>query len=290
MNQVKQSTAPQAKPKVRLAQVDDFAQVYPLFKKMNNERLTRDDWFRLFENHWSIDEFSPGMVLQADDKIVGYIGTIYSRQTVLGKAQLFCNLSTWIVEDDYRSYSIMMIFSLVRKKNLVLTSFSSNAVTYEVYKKLGFVDGNRSKRIVYPLPFFQSAKYRIITDIEQIKKTISRQNKSVFFDHFHFGNAYALVKYQNEECLLMGVNREQLLRLFYASDREFLQCHLKYFHFQLMKHFQAKRMHIDEQLLNGCRLFLSRKVTWGRPYQYKSSLDAMPSPSAEYSELFLLNM
>ena len=184
----------------------------------------------------------------------------------------------------------MMIFSLVRNKNVVLTSFSSNNVTYEVYKKLGFKDGSQSKRIVYPFPFFQSNDYKIITDIQEIDDNCNQDNKIIFNDHKSFGNAYALIKYKDEECLLMGVNRDKLFRLFYASNRAFLQGHLKYFRNKLMVKFQAKRMQIDEQLLNGSSLFLSRKVTWGNPYQFKSSIEDLESPSPEYSEIFLLNM
>jgi len=146
------------KPKVRKAVIEDFENVYLLLQEINNTRLKKVDWFRLFQNHWNTQEFSPGIVLETVEKIVGYIGTIYSMQMLAGQPQLFCNLTSWIVQDEYRSHSIMMILSLVRNKNVVLTSFSSNNVTYEVYKKLGFKDGNRSKRVIYPFPSLHTNK------------------------------------------------------------------------------------------------------------------------------------
>ena len=278
-----------AKPKVRKAIIDDFDKVYPLLLQMNYTRLTKENWFRLFQDHWSIEEFSPGMVLQLDDQIVGYIGTIYSKQTINGNSHLCCNLTTWIVLDEYRSHSIRMLLPLLRNKNLLLTSFSSNDVTYAVYNKLGFKDANVQKRIVYPFPFFQSDKYELLTDSEQISDAISDQYKAVFNDHKKFSNSTVLIKYRDEQCLLMGVNREQLFRLFYVSDKAFLQKHLKFFRHQLMVQLQVTQIHIDEDLLDGSFLFLSRKVTWGKPYQFKSNLDGL-SPSPEYSEIFLLNM
>ena len=141
------------KPTVRRANVEDFDSIYPLLKEMNNARLRREDWYRLFQDHWSIDEFSPGIVLELEDEIVGYIGTIYSRQIVNGTPRLFCNLTTWIVREEFRSHSIMMIFALVRRKDVVLTSFSSNNVTREVYKKLGFRDGNHGQAGSLSIPF-----------------------------------------------------------------------------------------------------------------------------------------
>ncbi len=295
LKQVNSSSSSKSKPKIRQATIDDFDKVYPLLLKMNNTRLAKKDWFRLFENHWGIEKFSPGMVLQLEDEIVGYIGTIYSQQIIAGEQQLCCNLTTWIVEDDYRSYSIMMLLPLVRNKKLLLTSFSSNNISYEVYKKLGFKDANIRKRIVYQLPFsffdfFKINNYLLFTDIEGITKNISLSNKVIFNDHKNFGNTYMLLKHKNKECLLMGVSRDQIFRLTYASNKVFLQKYLKYFRYQIMSQLHVKQVHIDEDLLQGLWLFLSRKVTWGNPYQYKSQHTLSLSPSPEYSEFFLLNM
>jgi len=278
-----------SKPKVRKAVIEDFNKVYPLLLQMNNSRLTKEDWFHLFQNHWDLDEFSPGMVLQLGDDIVGYIGTIYSRQIINDKSQLCCNLTTWIVQDEYRSHSIMMLLPLLRNKNLLLTSFSSNNVSYAVYKKLGFKDANTQKRIVYSFPFFQSDKYELLTEVDQISEVIKEPYKAVFNDHKNFANSYVLINYKDEQCLLMGINQEQLFRLFYVSNKAFLQKHLKFFRYKLMQQLQAKQMYIDEDLLEGAFLLLSRKVSWGKPYQYKSNIEGI-SPSPEYSEIFLLNM
>ena len=135
------------KPKARKAELNDFTQIYPLLQEINDIRLDEKGWHKLFENHWNIDEFSPGLVLETEQAIAGFISTIYSTQLVAGKEQVFCNLTSWIVKEAWRSYSFMMILPLVRNKNIVLTSFSSNDVTYELYKKLGFKDGFSGRRI-----------------------------------------------------------------------------------------------------------------------------------------------
>lgn len=288
MNQTETKTI--QKPKLRKAEIEDFEKVYPLLQEMNNTRLSKDDWFKLFKNHWNIEEFSPGMVLEMDKKMVGYIGTVYSKQMIADQPQLFCNLSSWIVQEEYRSYSIMMILPLVRNKNVILTSFSSNKVTYEVYKKLGFKDGNSSKRIVYPLPSLRSKNYQLVTDIEQIRTTINDDAQAVFNDHRSFGNACILITFGNEQCLLMGVNRNKHLNIYYASNRPFMKKHLSGFRGKLMSLFKVKKMIINENLLAGGKVFLSRKVSWGNPYQYKTSKKYCLDPMPVYSEIFLLNM
>ena len=289
-----QDTAPsvqqKVKPTVRQANVEDFDRIYPLLQEMNNAKLSREDWFRLFQNHWSIDEFSPGIVLEFEDEIVGYIGTIFSRQVVDGKPRLFCNLTTWIVREAFRSHSIMMIFSLVRRKDIVLTSFSSNRVTYDVYKKLGFKDGNRGKRIVYPFPSLRAGKYELLTDPLEIDKTLSAENRAVFDDHKHFGKVYVLARFKDEECLVMGVSGNGFLNICYASDATFLRRHLKFFRNRLMSKCGVRKIVVDEHLLGNANLFLSRKVVWGNAYQYKAAKDEVLSPTPIYSEIFLLNL
>jgi len=278
------------KPIVRRANVEDFDRIYPLLEEMNNARLRREDWFRLFQDHWSIDEFSPGIVLELEDEIVGYIGTIYSRQMVDGTPRLFCNLTTWIVREEFRSHSIMMIFSLVRRKDVVLTSFSSNDVTYEVYKKLGFRDGNRGKRIVYPFPSFGSNKYELLTDASEIEKEISKENRELFDAHKNFGNVYILARFNGDECLIMGVSDKELLNICFVSNEAFLQKHLTHLRNRIMSKCGAKKIIVDEQLLNNAPLLLSRKVIWGNPYQYKAAKNEILSPTPVYSEIFVLNL
>lgn len=277
------------KPIVRQANVDDFEKVYPLLRKINSTRLNRDDWFRLFENHWSIEEFSPGIVLECADDIVGFIGTIYSKQIVAGQTQLFCNLSSWIVLDEYRSHSVMMVLSLLRKKKIILTSFSSNDVTYELYKKLGFKDGNHGRRIVYPFFSVKSGDYQLINDVKMIQEML-QYDKSTFQDHCHLGNNYILVKHKDEQCLLMGVTRKKRFKLYYASNPSFLQQHLKHVRNKLMSLLAVNSMQIDEQLLNGVSLLFSRKVIKGNPYQYKTANEVFSFATPIYSEVFLLNM
>jgi hypothetical protein len=184
----------------------------------------------------------------------------------------------------------MMLLPLVRNKNVVLTSFSSNKVTYELYKKLGFKDGNRRKRIVYSFPSLRAKNYQIMTDIDNIKTKINADLQAVFNDHCLFGNTYILIICENEQCLLMGVNRNKKLNIYYASNCNFLQKHISGFRARLMSEFKVKKMLINENLLAGSKVFFSRKVSWGNPYQFKTSNKNCVDPMPVYAEVFLLNM
>jgi hypothetical protein len=283
-------TIKESQPKLRRATEKDFEKIYPLLKEMNNSHLGRKDWYQLFTNHWSVDNFSPGIILFIGDKIVGFLGTIYSQQIIAGQSQRFCNLTTWIVKNEYRSHSIKMIFYLLKNQQVIFTSFSSNDIVYQVYKKLGFKDANQSQRIVYKLPFFKRKKYHLITTIDEIKRDINESCQKIFYDHYYFNNTIILVQCETQQCLLMGVTQKHIFKLYYVSNKAIFQKLFQEFYQQLMSQLSIHQIHIDEHLLDGIPLFFSRKVTWGNPYQVKSHLDKIVSISPEYSEFFLLNM
>ena len=282
------------KPTVRKAEMDDFDRVYPLLQKMGHNHSSREDWHKLFENHWQLEDFSPGLLLVHDERVVGFLSTIYSVQTINKQPQIFCNLSSWIVEEQYRSFSFLMILPLVRNKDIVLTSYSSNDVSYAVYNKLGFKEIKRGTRIIYPFPSLKIMMpghgYQIISDYDQIETVLDENEQKLFNDHRDFHPQICLVTYNNENCLMMGVVKNSHFSLYAVSNKAFLQKHLKHFRLLLARALQVNVIRISEYLLEQQFLFLSRKVDWGWPYQYKTHNKQVIDPMPFYSELFLLNM
>ncbi len=283
-----------ASARVRKADEDDFDRVYPLLQQLGNGLSGREDWQNLFKNHWQLSDFSPGMILETDEKVVGFLSTIYSHQMVNGQKYVLCNLSSWIVDKEYRSQSILLLLPLIKNKNIILTSFSSNEVSYAVYNKLGFKDGNASQRIIYQFPslanFSKSQEYQIITDPEVIQRSIIDTDRQIYNDHLVFQKQGCLIIYKDEYCLIMGQKNDQQLTVYTVSNRKFLQQHLKFFRHQLMKYLKVKQMVINENYLNNQALFMSRKVSWGIPCQYKTNHSEVIDPVPLYSELFLLKM
>ncbi len=283
-----------AAARVRKADADDFDRVYPLLQQLGNGLSGREDWQNLFKNHWQLSEFSPGMILETDEKVVGFLSTIYSHQMINDQKYVLCNLSSWIVDKGYRSQSILLLLPLIKNKDIILTSFSSNEVSHAVYNKLGFKDGNVSQRIIYQFPslanFSKSQEYQIITDSEVIQRRIVDTDRQIYNDHLVFQKQSCLITYKDEYCLIMGQKSAQQLTVYTVSNREFIQHHLKFFRQQLMKHLKVKQMVINENYLNNQALFLSRKVCWGVPCQYKTNHPEVIDPAPLYSELFLLKM
>ena len=92
---------------IRKALASDFEEIYLFFLKNHTTTtsIPKDDWRKLFIRHWCKPEDSFGYVIIDNDRIRGFLGTIFSYRLINDSLQKFCNLSTWVVSKDYRSYS-----------------------------------------------------------------------------------------------------------------------------------------------------------------------------------------
>ncbi|MGH7730899.1 MAG: hypothetical protein ACRENJ_06560, partial [Candidatus Eiseniibacteriota bacterium] len=124
---------------VRPAGPEMFEKVYPLLQEFPQQNLSKDTWRRmLFDPPWPVEEPHRGYVLVDRGAIVGFIGTMFSRRQVRGVSVRFCNLSSWIVEETHRAFSLELLRPILALKNYTIVSPSPNAVAHPIYVRLGF--------------------------------------------------------------------------------------------------------------------------------------------------------
>src|SRR5690242_7544788 len=86
-------------------------------------------WVDAFRQHWRVEKPNNGFLIRASDgTIVGGIGAIYSEQRVRGRAERFCNITSWCVLDAYRSHSMRLAMALVSQPGYHFTDFSPTKV------------------------------------------------------------------------------------------------------------------------------------------------------------------
>ena len=56
-----------------------------------------------------------GYVLKTKKKIVGFVGTLFSKRKINNKNYIFCNIHTWIVNEANRITSHLLFDSLIKK-------------------------------------------------------------------------------------------------------------------------------------------------------------------------------
>lgn len=79
-----------------------------------------------------------GYVLEADCGIVGVLLTIYSRHHGAQGDEIRCNLSSWCVDDAYRSYGAKLVTGALKRRDITYTNISPAPATRKAGEALGF--------------------------------------------------------------------------------------------------------------------------------------------------------
>ncbi len=91
---------------VRTARADDIPAICALMHEHMNRAIDPTQWMRLFQYSWLEDKPDFGYVVADKDRIVGFVGTIYSQRWVDNRWEIFCNLSSWYLLRDYRGQGL----------------------------------------------------------------------------------------------------------------------------------------------------------------------------------------
>ena len=145
---------------VRKATKEDFDHIFPLFQGFaTHTQVNPQDWKKIFSPLWSGQREQFGYVLEDGNEAVGFLGTLYSLRMIQGEKREFCNLTSWIVRQDYRSESLSLLFPLMGGKDLTLTNFTASNRVIEVLLRLGFQSLEDHYRMILPLPVARRKYY-----------------------------------------------------------------------------------------------------------------------------------
>ena len=144
---------------VRKAVALDFEKTYPLFAKFKNYRLLKGDWQQLFTDHWKSNEGYIGYVLEDRERIIGFLGFMFSSRVLNDKQEKFCNLTTWVVDERFRNESLYLIIPVLKLTDYTLTIHSASKETYAAFKKIGFLDYSVYISMICYIRFFHNIHY-----------------------------------------------------------------------------------------------------------------------------------
>ena len=276
-----------AKGKIRPATAGDFDKLYPLLQELNDTRITRDVWQRLFQPQWRGDDFCPGYVIDDGGELVGFIGTLYSRRHCGGEERRFCNLTSWIVRPTHRQQSVMLLLPLLRDKAVILTSLTSSEEAYAVYEKLGFADLEASARVIYRMPSLWHGRYRIYRG-SQVTEFLDESELVLYRDHAGLDLEHCVVEREGQRCYLVLEIKRGRAYLHFAGAPEWLRQHISAFKSLLLSTLGVKTMQVDERWLDGVAIFPSRRKVFAQARQFRG-VDIEPVDiDGLYSELVVL--
>lgn len=287
---------------VREAKYNDFEGVYPLFHKLNSSTLSKNDWQKLFVNNFNTDEDFCGFVIEDNEKIQGFLGTIFSKKTIGDKEYKFCNSTSWIVEKEYRAKSLILLMKIHKLKSYIFTNFTPSKTVYPILKKLGYKDIENIKYLLKPKLVF-SSKVKIITT--NFDKILNNYEIQIYNQHKSFDLGFFIVKTNSDYCFVVYRKKKyfpaklkkitankinlQLAEIEYVSNPDLFKGNIKEIIFKasvkkIIASFAIYKKHLPENIAKTAKIFKTH-----RKYVYKGDIPASEIDIL-FSEILILDL
>ena len=272
---------------------EDFENIYFLLRKLD-PRINKAKWYNIFSHPWSERDSQYGFVLKENDIIKGFIGTIKSNRIINNNQVSYCNITSWIVLDEIRRYSIDLIIKCLEIHDHI-SVFSANQETDLIYRKLGFscID---NKRYVIDLkktiPKQQNNRLKISFESKKFKQKLNKNDYRIHINHLQFAR-FCYLFAENRECFLVfriTLNKfnERCAHIHYVSCSNFFCRYVYDFSVHFKNILKINFLYIDCRLLGKVpQNFKIIKLPSSR--YYKSPDDAIVTDNL-YSEFFLLDI
>ena len=230
-----------------------------------------------FGENWNYDSHPLGYVMQnkVNDKIVGFLGTIYSRRNRSKKNKVCCHLLHWFVEKEFRIFSYALLLPLLEKKDIIINTTTPVQTIIPLYKRLGF----DIKEMKYTIGFgfnllsMLSKNYKrffLSFDLNDIYNNLEDDQKQIFNDHKKFNCRHFIIKDKTNEMrpvyfITKRVMRHSLevLDVIYISNHSVLSMYTKEIFTKIClsnKIFLIGMRCFDGMKINFTSYFLSKTV------------------------------
>jgi hypothetical protein len=103
-----------------------------------------------------------GNVLVVDGKIAGALLLIFSARESTSGARILCNISSWCVDPEYRSFSLLLHTQSVKRPEVVYLNISPAVHTRKVIEALGFSRFSQGQIFMAPLLSRAKRKARVV--------------------------------------------------------------------------------------------------------------------------------
>lgn len=180
----------------------DFENIYPLLIKFNNKRLTKAHWERLFKSFWNRNEDYFGLALKDSDRFVGFHGLIFAQRYKNGINFTTANMSSWIVDENYRKYSMAMLLEIFKLGDYVFTNLTPNPIVSSLLPKLEFKVLAKNYYII-PAINLQNSKEKIVTG-DLVQSMLSFEHANIYKDHIALNCINAVIIGSNDYCYILA--------------------------------------------------------------------------------------
>lgn len=284
------------KLEVRSVGVDDFDAIYPLLQSFGNQKMSRGDWRSMLFTYPWWDGPERGFALYADGKAVGFLGTIFSKRRIDGRDEVFCNTSSWIVREEYRHASILLLKPVLAMRDCTILNWTPTDRAYQVFEKLGFRHLESLELllppIAHPRGFFGASS---TSDPGVLQAELRGNDKALYDALLPCANVcHLLVRVGSRRCYLIATKRTYKRVPFavvqYASDYDLFWKFRGAAHVGFALTMGVFGLSIDSRFAAGRKVGLS--VPWPAKRLYRPARPETPPEAIDglFSETMMLHL
>ena len=178
-----------ALPKLEPIRDEDLPEFCAFLHAHLNPSHPADVWADAFRQPWGVEKPNNGFLIRdGAGQIVGGIGAIYAAYPVRGKQEQFCNITSWVVLDAYRTQSMRLAMAVISQPGFHFTDLSPTAVVEQSLKFLKFKPMNERRTVLFnlPAPHQRLLGVRALTEPARIEQVLDAAAAKVYRDHRPF--------------------------------------------------------------------------------------------------------
>lgn len=247
-----------ALPKLEPIRDEDLPAFCAFLHDHLNPSHPADTWAEAFRQDWGVEKPNNGFLIRDDQgAIVGGIGAIYAAYPVRGERRQFCNITSWVVLDAFRTQSMRLAMAVISQPGYVFTDLSPTAVVEQSLKFLKFTPMNSARTVLFNLPAPQQrlAGATVVSNPARIEAVLDAASLRVYRDHKPFPWLRFLAVGKGSQRSLVIYKRATLKRLPSAEIVGFTNPEVFLRHLPLLGcHFLLDRMvttRVESRLLPG---------------------------------------
>lgn len=167
----------------------EFPAVYDaLLREFQGGRIPEAMWRRLVDHEWAPEGAPRGHVLSEGDRIVGFVGCIFSNRTIAGRRERICNLTSLVVAEPWRRHSLSFVVSALRMPDVTITDLTPTPAVAAILKRIGFTELERSVTVLLPVPGGSGrSRTPIVDDPAALAAVLASEDTRAINDHRPYG-------------------------------------------------------------------------------------------------------
>jgi len=277
--------------KLRQAELKDIDDLCQFLSVQMARGLRPEEYRAIFTYPWRPADAPLGFLLEAQGKIVGFMGCIWADRKVKGSNLRYCNLSNWCVLPEYRRWSLDLFFAIVKAEHVTYTDLSAIPEIVRLLTALKFKLVSKNKLFTAPFLHVASLIHRatVKTNSQIVSSDLDEEQGTYWQDHQNLGCQFTLIVDGDDRCYLISIKRKRkgfhFSEILFCSNPKLLLKHLERVKLSIFRRDLTLALAIDEHMLGApVRGF----VAYNRPKFFRSPDVEASQIDHLYSETALL--